>query len=103
MGDEDKAVWQAELADLDNEIASVIRQAVSSRSSNDKSNPLLDVAAALIEKDRVCSNTGLARALRELSLTTPRQMIHRRGLPSSFVSIDRSIRQSNTKKVSWMD
>jgi len=92
MGDEDKdkekAGWEAadELADFNNDIdiASVIRQAavtvssLSSRSSSSNdhnhsksNNPLLDVAAALIEKDRVCSTTGLARALRELSCTIP--------------------------------
>lgn len=66
----DTAVLQAELAGLglDGDIASAVTQAAQSKN---KTNPLLEVVAALIEKDPVCANTGLARALRELSSTKP--------------------------------
>jgi len=58
-----------DLADLDDEVVSALKQAAAS--SKDSLNPLLHVAATLVDKDPVCASTGLAKALRELSSTIP--------------------------------
>ena len=57
------------VSDVDDEIAFALKQAVES--SKGSANPLLHATAALIDTDPVCANTGLAKALRELSVTVP--------------------------------
>jgi len=72
MDDKTEAVLQEELAGFD-EIIAIIKETAVSQSKDEKNNSpsLLDVASAFVEKDSVCSNTGLGRALRELSSLDP--------------------------------